>query len=170
MRRSTEKKSVAFAEDGIKKCRNKREEGFTLTELAFVIVIAAILILGAVVGYNKIYKPSQATTEFRRVSQVIAAVERVKADNGGAYLAASDRIQNIPRIVRQLSGNVNDVGGWTYDCPAGTPSTLTITTTPYADTVVRDLIIDKINNNLTPWTATASGNAIQIQLANVSCR
>ena len=150
----------------------RREAGFTMTELGLVLAVIAVLIVGAVLGYQKIYIPSQANTYFQLVQQVVGAVDRARSDNFFAFPAASGQIRNIPAIANQLGGaNALGIEGtWQYQCSAGSNRTITIVTQPFDNTTVRDLVIQKVNNSLPGWQAVARGNAVEIRRTGATCR
>ena len=150
-----------------------KRSGFTMVELLLVILIGGILIVAGVQGYNKIYIPSQADAEVKKASFVIGGIERVKNNmNNGAYEAGATTPIGTTVNLRQALGGitgVNDVATWTYACPAGGASTITLVSENYTNVDQRNLIITGINNNLAPWVAVVAGNGVRITRTNSVC-
>ena len=150
----------------------KMRAGYGMVEIMLGIVIVAVLIGGAYVAFQKIYMPAQADKETKKITLVIAGAERVKSYNGGAYPDDAGAITTIPKLMNALGGakGTRDVGTWTYSCPNGGDSTVSFTTTAYDSPEKQAIIIDKINDQMSPWTAQASGQAITFQKTNASCQ
>lgn len=151
----------------------KKRSGFTMVELLLVILIGGILVVAGVQGYNKIYIPTQADAEVKKMTFVIGGVERVKNNfNNGAYEAlATTAIGGTTRLKDALGGavGVNDVATWTYGCPAGGNTLITIVTEQYNNAEKRRMIVAGINNNLSPWVAVDDGSTITATRANSVC-
>lgn len=156
----------------------RRCKGFTILELALVLAVVSVLIAGAFVGYNKVYLPARAMSIAESMLQVLSAIERARSDNGGAYPALNFTIGsgggNL--IESHLGGtgvSINDVAGWTYNCPAGASSTLTLTTTNVTggNTTLQNLIQAKLRATLSAGIGVSvSGGAFTFTISNVPCR
>ena len=147
--------------------------GFTIAEISLVIIIATILIVGGIFAYKKILPSTQASAGFKKVNAVISAVERAKQTNGGLFVAANDKIDNIAILKNEMGGanGVSDVKNWQYSCTEGDDTTLTITTDKFNNPTVTALVAQKVNSNLAPWTATDNGDqTITLTLNNVDCK
>jgi len=150
-----------------------KRTGFTMLELLLVILIGGLIVVAAVQGYNKVYIPSQADAEVKKASFVVGGIERVKNTmNNGAYESGATTPVGTTINLRQALGGtigVNDVATWTYACPAGGASTITLVTENYTNVDQRNLIVTGINNNLAPWVAVVAGNGIRITRTNSVC-
>jgi len=151
--------------------------GFTILELALVLAVAALLLGGAFVGYNRVYLPTKANSIAQSILGVMSAIERAKSDNGGAYPAGSFTIgSGGGNLVESHLGGLNalgDVAGWQYSCPAGPSSTLTLTTTNLSggNTTLENLILAKLRSSLQAGVnISVSGGAFTLQIPNVPCR
>ena len=150
----------------------RKRLGFTIIEVAIVLVFAGAAAVAVFLIYNQLYLPSVANNKHEEIASVIAGVDRSRRLNNNVYPTGSGGdITTIPNITNSLGGAnaVKNLTGWTYSCPAGSGSTITITTTPYEDQVVRDLVVSLVNSNNAPWTATASGNRVVVTKSNVTC-
>lgn len=149
--------------------------GFTLGEIAMVLVIGGILLGGGLYAFNKVYVPTVANDNFGKVSQLIAAVERAKGDNRGAYpvMAAGTSIATSANAIsNQMGGTANatDLIGWTYGCASGASSTITLTSPTYTSATIADLVRNKANTAFPQWTTDAPGTAvISLTLPNSVC-
>lgn len=149
-----------------------KRSGFTMVELLLVILIGGILIVAGVQGYNKIYLPTQADAEVKKVTFVLGGIERVKNSfNNGAYKAGTGLISANVQLTNALGGSTgtNDVKTWNYTCTAGANTNVVLTTENYTGTEKQQMIIAGINNNLSPWVATLAGTTIKITRANSVC-
>ncbi len=157
----------------MKKVRNLKKRGaFTIIEVAIVLVFAGAAAVAVFTIYNQLYLPSQADSKHEEVASVIAGIDRSKRLNNNVYpVGNGGKISTIANIVNSMGGanSIVNVQDWTYNCPAGAGSTITLSTNPFEDTVVRDLVIGLVNTNNKPWVATANGNAVTITKANVTC-
>jgi len=151
--------------------------GFTIVELALVLAVVSIFVAGAFIGYNRVYLPAKADSIARTILTVLAAVERARTDNGGAYPAGRFAIGsgggNLVESHLGGAGALNDVSGWQYDCPAGASSTLTITTTNVTggNQTLANLILAKLRTTLASgYTVNHNNGAFTIQIPNVPCR
>lgn len=135
----------------------------------------AVIIIAMGYGiYNKISGNAKTDKEFRKVQSVHGAIERSANFNNGIYPAsASARLDAIPVLANSLGGangpGIKDVAAWTYSCSAGADTTITLTTSNYNNTVIRDQLVTQVNKALAPWTAVASGNRVVMSLSNVTC-
>jgi len=148
--------------------------GFTVIELMLVVLIGGIIVLAGVMGYNKLYLPTQADGEVKKIGMVIGGVERAKNSyNGGTYIPANGNIAAIPKLVRILGGNtaVKDVGGWLYQCPTGFAQQLKIIIpgTGYSNTM-KELIKDGFLSQFTDWNIAISGNNLVVSKIGVTCQ
>lgn len=158
----------------------KMRKAFTMLELILVLVVGAILIVGGFMAYNKAYIPTQAEAEAKKAQMIIGGLERAKASyHQGTYPASA--VAAIPAVVIDATSGtklqdalggasgVNDVASWTYACPAGNASTITIRSEAYTNEEQRRLMALNITNNLSPWVATVTGNFVQITRTNSVC-
>ncbi len=152
---------------------NGKKRGFTMVELLLVILIGGILIVAGVQGYNKIYLPTQADAEVKKITFVLGGIERVKNNfNKGAYQGkARGTIKTNLSLTNALGGatGINDVGEWTYACTAGGAQTITIVTSNYDNLTKAQMIVAGVNNNLSPWVATLTGTGVTVTKANSTC-
>jgi len=147
--------------------------GFTIVEISLVLTIATILIIAGIFAYKKILPSVQASSEFKKVNAVISGIERSKNTNGGLYIAATDSINNIPTLKNELGGDqgISDVKNWQYECTEGDDVTLKVTTDKINSDTVANLVAEKVNKNLKPWTAAVTAdNQIELTLSPVDCR
>lgn len=146
-------------------------KGFTLTELAFVLVIGGIIIGIALLAFSKMYSPTVANSEYSRAMQVIGAVERASSDAGGAYpaAAAGSAVPSVVAVSNQMGGNTADVAGWQYGCPAA-GTTATITTGSLSSATVASILASKITGSSPNWTAAAAGSVVTITKSNLLCQ
>lgn len=145
-------------------------KGFTMTELAFVLVIAGLVITVGLMAFNKMYSPTVANNEYGKAMQIIGAVERAAGDAGGSYpsAAAGTAVSSTLAVSNQMGGNTADLAGWQYGCPAaGTQATITSTT--LSSTVVANLLASKINGSSPNWHAGAAGSVVTITKSNILC-
>lgn len=146
--------------------KKEMRKGFTIIELVFVLVIVGLLLVGGLMGFNKIYAPTVASTEYGRVSQVLGAIERARADNGGSYpaVAAGTSLTAVgaSKIYNQMGGtaNMGDLAGYTYGCTAGASSTVTVKTTTLSSTTIADLVRGKVSASSPSWTPDAAGTSL----------
>ena len=154
---------------GLKKMR----AAMTMIELGLVIVILGIILIGAFLGYQKLYLPQKADTEYKRITMVIGGIERSKILNGSVYLAANGPIDTFPIVTNAMGGatGVRDVGPWTYSCGVGNGQNLDITTTAYDSQVVIEILVANLNANAQPWTAVDNGDdTITFTHPNSTCQ
>lgn len=146
-------------------------KGFTMTELAFVLVIAGLVITVGLMAFNKMYSPTVANNEYSKAMQVIGAVERAAGDAGGSYpaAAAATAVSATAAVSNQMGGNVADLTGWRYGCPAA-GTTATITSTTLSSSVVASLLATKINGSSPNWAASASGSVVTVTKSNILCQ
>ncbi len=151
----------------------KKRSGFTMVELLLVILIGGLLIVAGVQGYNKVYIPTQADAEVKKMTFVLGGIERVKNNfNNGAYQAlATTGVGGTVELRDALGGNagVNDVATWTYGCPAGGNQLITVVTERYNNAEKRRMMVAGINNNLSPWVAVDNGSTVTVTRANSVC-
>jgi len=153
----------------------------TIVELGLVIIIVGIILVGAFVGYQKLYLPQKAETEHKRLSGVIAGVERTKTLNNNVYPVGAGVV--VSGVVSTTSGrtvlmnalggaaSIRDISTWTYTCAAGAGVTISIKTAPYDSLVVTNLVADMIDSNNAPWVSTVNGdNSITFSKANSVCQ
>ena len=149
-----------------------RRKGFTTTELAFVLAIAAILMIVGLMAFNKMYTPSVANSEYSKAMQVIGAAERAAADNAGAFptyaAATAITVAAAPNITNQMGGNVADLAGWTYGCAAGD---VTVITGALTSAEVTSLLAKKITSSSPNWIATADSVAKKVTMkkSGITC-
>lgn len=147
-------------------------KGFTMTELVFVLVLGGILIVGGLLGFNKVYTPTVANSEYSKAMQLISAVERAASDNTGRYplQATAAAVSSVTKVVNQMGGsaNVGDLNGWTYQC---TGSVATITTAAMATESIAGLLQGKINGSSPNWVAAnpTATHTVSITKSNVTC-
>ncbi|MCL4432130.1 MAG: prepilin-type N-terminal cleavage/methylation domain-containing protein [Epsilonproteobacteria bacterium] len=146
-------------------------KGFTMTELAFVLVIGGLVITVGLMAFNKMYSPTVANNEYSKAMQVMGAVERAAGDSGGTYPAynAGTMIPAATAVSNQMGGNTRDVAGWQYGCPAAA-TTATITTNTLSSTTVASLLATKINGSSPNWAATPAGSVVTITKNNILCQ
>lgn len=160
--------------------REGSDKGMTILEIALVIVIAAIIIGVALKVYQKINARTVANAKFQVLSQLLTAVDTVANERGGVYPDSSGNIDpnstdnGIKAIVNTLGGQkaAFEFRQWTYDCPNGNGSTITIHAYGFENTTIRDLVVDKINSGeFSGWTAAPGGSDSEIILTknNVVC-
>jgi type II secretory pathway pseudopilin PulG len=153
----------------------KMRSAMSLLEAVFWIILVGIFLYGVFNSFAKSKANTKANVAHQAVTTFIGGVETSQRLNGGVYIAqTSKKVSDatMVNLANALGGttNIKDVQDWTYTCAAGSASTLTVTTTNYDDTTVRDVVVALINSNNRPWTAVASGSAIAFSKANVVCR
>ena len=162
---------TAWKDESIVKSTMRR--GVTIIELSVVLIIAGIIAIAAFTGYNKIYLPTKADSEYKKIAAVFSGIERARTLNGSVYPVMSGQINTIPMISNALGGakGTKDVQDWVYNCSGpGSNQTITLTTGAVDDPVVAALVQDMINNNNDNWSATInSNNQIVASKANAVC-
>mgnify|MGYP001772772923 CR=1 FL=1 len=107
-----------------------RKAGFTLTEMVLVLAVGALLIGGVFYVYKTRIEPNRwVETKMQAFNSVIAAIENAKSAKGGVYPAGSEtNLGNAtdPVLRGTLGAGATDLQGWTYSCPAGVGTTMTI--------------------------------------------
>jgi len=154
------------------------KRGFTIVELALVLAVVAVLLVGAFIGYNRVYLPAKADSISRNVLNVLTALERARSDNGGAYPALTFTIgQGGGNLIESHLGGtgtaLNDVAGWRYACTAGASSTVTLTTTNLTggNQTLANLILAKLRTSLASGYQIQHNNGVfTITIPNVPCR
>lgn len=157
-------------------------KGFTIVELALVLAVVSVLIAGAFIGYNRVYLPAKADSIARNVLNVLAALERARSDNGGAYpsgtftIGGTETFPGKTLLESHLGGTgtaLNDVAGWRYSCTAGASSTLTLSTTNLTggNQTLANLILAKLQTSLSSGYQIQHNNGVfTISIPNVPCR
>jgi len=150
--------------------------GFTMIELMLVVLIGGIIVLAGVMGYNKLYIPTKADSEVKKIGMVIGGIERVKNSyNGGAYLASNNNvpISDIQMLVDAMGGPnaIKDIPNWTYECPKGNNKTVyfRIQTNGYSQEVKR-LIEYGVKNQFLDWNFYSDNKHILLYKHNINCQ
>ena len=167
-----EKSAIAKEIEAARKTGSMRD-GYSLVELMLIIVIIAVMIDGIYTSFHKIYLSTQADRVVKKVSTVVAGIERVESRNGGVYPAYSGNIVNDTLLKNSLGGTkgTKDIQNWTYACTAGSDTTLTVTTEPMDNGEKADLVVSDLNNEIVPWTASKGSNdEIIITRNHVTCQ
>lgn len=179
MESKLEKRGFSFF---VKESKNipseSKKRGFSILELGIVFVIIGVVVIAAFTGYNKLYLPSVADGEYKKISSVISGADRSKNLNGGVYPVGSTSaitVALLPNLANSLggAGGVKDLAGWTYDCTAGSGKTVTIVPPTYDDPVVAGIVASLINSNNDAWSAAVSGatsTTVTVTKANATCQ
>ncbi|MBD3822933.1 MAG: hypothetical protein IE916_00290 [Epsilonproteobacteria bacterium] len=151
----------------------KMRPAFGLLEIGLVLLLVGGIAIAALSSFGKKHAQSQADTEFQKVSDVLTGLETTKKYNNGVYpIGAAANLDTITVLVNAMGGptKTQDVASWKYNCAAGSNQTVTLTTTSYEDPTVQTLVLNQVNSNSTPWTATAAGSTIVITKTNTTCQ
>jgi len=168
----------------LKYVNNKK--GFTLIEIALVLAVAALIILGVFVLYKYQIEPSRYVSDnAKKLTNFITGVEQAKSYNGGAYpvVAVADitdlstKPSNTNKAVllwQAVTGGQTapQLKNWDYDCV----STATIVNAigEFSDTPnteLLNLIANQVQNNASGWTCTVDteNKKITCSKGNVTC-
>lgn len=152
----------------------KMRKGMAMLDLILAIGAAGLFVAGIIWMWGG----AKTTLEGKKLSDkttvVINGIEKAKSDyNNDAYLASSKaNIANITNLKLALGGTktVTTLAGWSYGCPAGYNSTITVTSEPIKDTEIIDGVAAEVNSKYTDWTAARSGNNLVLTRTNSNCQ
>lgn len=133
------------------------------------------VVLGGIIWMWTGAKGKLETKKFAdKAMVVISGIEKAKSDyNSDAYVAnGSAAIPTIQKLNIAMGGAkaTYSLNGWTYQCPAGDTSTITVTTESKTSTDVLNGAALTINDKYTDWTATVNGNSLTITRPNSVCK
>ena len=135
-----------------------------------------ILLFIVLIGYfvkSKVGVPNDIRTATMKVETVLQGIENAKTEyNNGVFVASSKKaVPNITKLKLALGGAKGSasLGSWTYECSAGTSSTIKINTNTIPDADIRSGIVESINSKYSYWVATDKGSTVEITRANSNC-
>ena len=167
----------------LKYVNNKK--GFTLIEIALVLAVAALLVLGVFTLYKFQIEPSRYVSDgSSKLINFITAIEQTKAYNGGAYpVVAVAEITDLsvkPTAAKAILLWQAVTGGqtaphlknWDYDCVSTETTANAIASfsdTP--NTELLNLIANQVQNNVSGWTCTVNttNKTITCSKGSVAC-
>ena len=167
----------------LKYVNNKK--GFTLIEIALILAVAALLVLGVFTLYKFQIEPSRyVSSGASKFTNFIIAIEQAKAYNGGAYpVVAVAEITDLsvkPTAAKAILLWQAVTGGqtaphlknWDYDCVSTETTANAIASfsdTP--NTELLNLIANQVQNNVSGWTCTVNttNKTITCSKGNVTC-
>jgi len=154
--------------------KTKMRKGMALLDLIITIGLVALAIASIVWMWGGAKSNLEGKKLSNKATIVINGIEKAKGDyNNDAYIAsATTNIPNIAKLKLALGGTkaVKTLGGWQYNCPTGFNSTITVTSEAIKDTEVIDGIVEEVNSKYTDWTASRSGNNLQLVRSNSNCQ
>ena len=167
----------------LKYVNNKK--GFTLIEIALVLAVAALLVLGVFTLYKFQIEPSRYVSDgSSKLINFITAIEQAKAYNGGAYpVVAVAEITDLsvkPTAAKAILLWQAVTGGqtaphlknWDYDCVStGTTVNAIGSFSDIPNTELLNLIANQVQNNVSGWTCNTDidNKKITCSKSNVAC-
>ena len=167
----------------LKYVNNKK--GFTLIEIALVLAVAALLVLGVFTLYKFQIEPSRyVSSGASKFTNFIIAIEQAKAYNGGAYpVVAVAEITDLsvkPTAAKAILLWQAVTGGqtaphlknWDYDCVStGTTVNAIGNFSDIPNTELLNLIANQVQNNVSGWTCNTDidNKKITCSKSNVAC-
>jgi prepilin-type N-terminal cleavage/methylation domain-containing protein len=167
----------------LKYVNNKK--GFTLIEIALVLAVAALLVLGVFTLYKFQIEPSRyVSSGASKFTNFIIAIEQAKAYNGGAYpVVAVAEITDLsvkPTAAKAILLWQAVTGGqtaphlknWDYDCVStGTTVNAIGSFSDIPNTELLNLIANQVQNNVSGWTCNTDidNKKITCSKSNVAC-
>jgi len=167
----------------LKYVNNKK--GFTLIEIALVLAVAALLVLGVFTLYKFQIEPSRYVSDgSSKLINFITAIEQTKAYNGGAYpVVAVAEITDLsvkPTAAKAILLWQAVTGGqtaphlknWDYDCVStGTTVNAIGSFSDIPNTELLNLIANQVQNNVSGWTCNTDidNKKITCSKSNVAC-
>jgi len=164
-------------------------KGFTLTEIALVIVIGALILSSVFMAYKYQIEPSRYISyATEHLTNILVNTEKMKSNTGsfpavnsgvitdlGSDLSGSSDV-NVKIVWSSLTGGsvVPYLKNWQYSCPA-TGTTLTITAN-FSDVPNRELInviaINVQNNFRADWSCTGNttNKTVTCTKLNIICK
>lgn len=168
----------------LKYVNNKK--GFTLIEIALVLAVAALLVLGVFTLYKFQIEPSRYVSDgSSKFINFITAIEQAKAYNGGAYpvVAVADitdlsiKPDNANKAIllwQAVTGGQTApyLKNWDYDCVStGTTVNAIGSFSDIPNTELLNLIANQVQNNVSGWTCTVNttNKTITCSKGSVTC-
>jgi len=152
----------------------KMRKGLTLIETLFVIVLLFIVLAGVFNAFPKLKGKLGVMGLNSSATMVIGGVESAKSQYGnGRYIASSKKaIPDIKALKLSLGGEkaTESLSDWTYECPDGASSTITITTPDIQSEDARDGLEMSFNSKNSDWVATVNGDTVEFTLDKVLCK
>jgi len=168
----------------LKYVNNKK--GFTLIEIALVLAVAALVVLGVFTLYKFQIEPSRYVSDgAKKLINFITAIEQAKSYNGGAYPVVAvadvtdlstkpDDTNKAVLLWQAVTGGQNapHLKNWDYDCiSTGTTANAIGNFSDTPNTELLNLIANQVQNNASGWTCTAdtTNKKITCSKSNVTC-
>ena len=151
-----------------KKVLEGKSKGFTLIEIALVLAVAGLLVMGVFLLYKFQIEPSRYVSDgSRQLMNVITGVEQSKVYNGGAYpavavaditdLSVKPTAAKAILLWQAVTGGQADphLKNWDYDCVStGTTANVIGNFADVPNTELLSLIASQVQSNLPGWTCT----------------
>jgi len=152
----------------------KMRKGLTLIETLLVVVLLFAVLAVVFSMFPKIKGKLDVMGLNSSATMVIGGVESAKSQYGnGRYIASSKKaIPDIKALKLSLGGEkaTESLSDWTYECPDGASSTITVTTPDIQNDDARDGLEMSFNSKNSDWVATVNGDTVEFTLDKVLCK
>ena len=154
----------------------KCEKGYSLIEFAITMGLVALVVGGVFAAYKfRVAPVAWTSSKFDTFNSVMAGLQTAQNSRGMAYPAQATAagILTVTTLAPYVGSASTDISNWTYQCPSGSGSTLTLViVAPDApNTDALNMLKDKISYSVPNSTVSVNTTNMTVTtaIASLTC-